>query len=776
MELSKKFVKFLTAFLFIFAQLAGSFAKASSVEQDLLEKLKSKTPVGGSSGVDSKTTVVNGVVTYTISYHICDSSQRCRYSKPRSYRTTESQTQVDGHFFFTQTVDTGGDQPKRLSFSSLSGTSKTGDMKDLDPKSISSLNLNPSSPYFQDLAQHVPAIASGVMNTIQDMQRSAETARQLQEAYRNVLDQVARAGDGLVNSARQSEAAAKSRSGLINSAIATTWVDSEGFNRDEDFQNYLSSLNDPLGARQYDLTDSARAEHLATAKEAIQKKGIRTAVEKSQVLLNQRDSFESKKAALQLAPAFRDGVAQTASFGVQERSPWDKSGFNTPANTPSGQVLRRIANKSQIAWVETKSLHTATDEGASAYLASVAALRAADESFAQGRMQEGYGLANLADNLSDLTRGAYRGAIKSLQGTAMALPQLAGAINGFAQTLVSDPAEALAMSGRVLESIPGLAYAIVMQKIEMAKKFETGSFAERGEVIGELAGDLVVDWVTEGTFSAIKKGVSSVKVLEKSSRLSEVARMAAKSGLEKSAALASRFAGPRANAMIKMARNNPRAAAETVGIMSRLTIQGQKEAAEFLGRATAAEARYLGQPGNAKRLAVTYTQIQARLKNISPVNFDGEITRGIPAQVPVAGGFKLNSKADVFDWHQGIKRADGRYSLKGPEGQEALYTAMGSGGSVQSHILSEMKDTQMSNVIFDSQSVRLSGGLDLTNPAVRKELGVNLTDITKESAAGNSEYLLTQVIGHAAEKEGYKFILAPSAVDKTKINVILLGK
>lgn len=60
--------------------------------------------------------------------------------------------------------------------------------------------------------------------------------------------------------------------------------------------------------------------------------------------------------------------------------------------------------------------------------------------------------------------------------------------------------------------------------------------------------------------------------------------------------------------------------------------------------------------------------------------------------------------------------------------------------------------------------------LDLSDPKVLKELGLDPRDLTE--LKGANQYELTQAIGDAARENGFDGIIAPSAAKEGGINII----
>ncbi|WP_080934343.1 hemagglutinin repeat-containing protein, partial [Xanthomonas albilineans] len=109
--------------------------------------------------------------------------------------------------------------------------------------------------------------------------------------------------------------------------------------------------------------------------------------------------------------------------------------------------------------------------------------------------------------------------------------------------------------------------------------------------------------------------------------------------------------------------------------------------------------------------------------------------------------------------------SDHRYS---PEGIGAVYA-----GTKSSTAAAEVNSyTSLSGKVLVSNDVNVGGVLDLTNPAVRKALWVDMQDLTEASHGGNS-YVSPQRISAWARGQGYDAILAPSAQEKGGNNLIL---
>jgi|GEM_PF-6481062 len=122
------------------------------------------------------------------------------------------------------------------------------------------------------------------------------------------------------------------------------------------------------------------------------------------------------------------------------------------------------------------------------------------------------------------------------------------------------------------------------------------------------------------------------------------------------------------------------------------------------------------------------------------------------------------------------KYADSAFDFHAPSNLAAnhRYSGIGRGGiysgTSREAVLGELAHYKIdpNNVAWVTKDIRISNVLDLTNPAVRKQLGVSLKDITGDS------YLYTQGIGDLVRSRGYNGILFPAARARGTTNFVEL--
>ena len=119
-------------------------------------------------------------------------------------------------------------------------------------------------------------------------------------------------------------------------------------------------------------------------------------------------------------------------------------------------------------------------------------------------------------------------------------------------------------------------------------------------------------------------------------------------------------------------------------------------------------------------------------------------------------------------WKQNEYNVDADHRYTG-EGQGGVYA-----GTTQETALKEVTqgNRPLRNKIPIQKKVRLNNVLDLTDPKVRKQIGVTKKDITSTDL--KTKYIKTHKIGEWAKKHGYDGILAPSARNLGGSNIVIL--
>lgn len=119
-----------------------------------------------------------------------------------------------------------------------------------------------------------------------------------------------------------------------------------------------------------------------------------------------------------------------------------------------------------------------------------------------------------------------------------------------------------------------------------------------------------------------------------------------------------------------------------------------------------------------------------------------------------------------------MKNANGRYSAPG---EQALYTSLGKKEDAWQTVMEELGEHASQDLVLKSKHYKLDKVLDLTDPGTRKSLGVNISDIVKDSKKHTGAYEITHQIGNIAKNKGFDGIKVPSAVNEGGVNLIIFG-
>jgi len=139
--------------------------------------------------------------------------------------------------------------------------------------------------------------------------------------------------------------------------------------------------------------------------------------------------------------------------------------------------------------------------------------------------------------------------------------------------------------------------------------------------------------------------------------------------------------------------------------------------------------------------------------------FDGGLYRSVPE------GRNPLEIHPIFNTEKAMHRYTG-------EGQGGLYL-----GSSQRVVNSEFtgNGASIEGLVNNRYDVKIDGLLDLTNPSVRKGLGVELEDLIRIKGSKEWRYEITNPLGRYAEESGYNGIIAPATQADGGVNVILFN-
>ncbi|RYZ80115.1 MAG: hypothetical protein EOP06_25930 [Proteobacteria bacterium] len=176
-----------------------------------------------------------------------------------------------------------------------------------------------------------------------------------------------------------------------------------------------------------------------------------------------------------------------------------------------------------------------------------------------------------------------------------------------------------------------------------------------------------------------------------------------------------------------------------------------------------------------------YPKIYERMRSIDSKKEAFEYLRVIPKKYfdETKKIFVDLSEADVMTWHGGMRTTNGRYSIGGSLGREALYTMrLGKDGQTFKEVEKiAVEEAGLINTPYHLAKDFVSAEklLDLTDEAVRIKLGIKYDHLVQAMGDGNNAYQLPQVIGDIAKDLGFTHVLAPSVLKNSFDSLIHLA-
>ena len=174
--------------------------------------------------------------------------------------------------------------------------------------------------------------------------------------------------------------------------------------------------------------------------------------------------------------------------------------------------------------------------------------------------------------------------------------------------------------------------------------------------------------------------------------------------------------------------------------------------------------RIVGEVANGPRPAAPVTRSGTRVLPVargSPGNgLYVSKNQGVTFEGKVYRYTKPEYETTTWDAHEYNVNSNHRYTAPGQGGVYA-------GGSPETAMAEMSHYGPTDGLKLVSKDIRVDNMLDLSNPAVRENLGVSLQDITSNS------YKVTHELGGYAIKNGYNGIIAPSARNVGGVNIIV---
>ena len=545
---------------------------------------------------------------------------------------------------------------------------------------------------------------------------------------------------------------------------------------------YEKMLFDPATVRIYTLNETAQTQITDDVRQALGKRNYLKAATELESLQFEASGEKLPEDLTKLQNP--DGILR---FEVADPSippsPLANARFKTPKASELGQVVRRLANRYQAVWAETRGLSNWSDDQVSIYVSGLSLLRSADESLAAGN-PGGHPLLRLSNAFLDFTLGLTQGAVKGVEELIKLVPEMYK-LGGEIVEAMRDPGQLADLAVQVAASAPQIIDAIWQEAIKSADRLVNGTARERGEILGRAAFEAILAFGTGGTVNAAKsagqaaKGLVALKKVTETVKSSAIGRLARSTLVREIGDAIDSVPKPLVKDLLKTAAKDPekfydatgiyRRARETLGHavasdITRVALRTENPGArEFLKMATASikdeknKALYLKNGKDAQRIVNQYQRIDSAIRKEKPIKVEGYVTR-------LADRAFVSPKEPEKAFAKGewSRVAKGRYGMGGPEGQFVQSAGFGIMEEAARDVArAEIKSYgyDISNMVEHTRQISYDGVLDLRKP---QPLGLTPKAITILRDYDHS-YETTNIIGHSAKRNGFKAVLAPSA-------------
>ncbi|MFK8139420.1 MAG: RES family NAD+ phosphorylase [Bdellovibrionales bacterium] len=629
------------------------------------------------------------------------------------------------------------------------------------------------------------AIASGIVG-INDQyhkhKEAVERSKDLYNQHRDAIDHYSRAHASA--DAERQQALDKFRSDLILSSSNTgrqiDWNEAQQRLNELNKKREMAAQiqNDPLAQKTYELSPKAQQDSLSQLEQAIESYDFSELPALFEELAYQKSKPLPEVEEI-LAKYLDDGVLQIESL-TGEAGPLDDLKFQSSVKKGHGQVLRRLANQLQAEYASTDNLNYSSKESVDFFGTSSLFLNLADTNYFSGNMEKGDAYLKAANSLLEGAIGFGQGVGEGLLSIVTDIPETIELIGSLGSFIVNNPAESYDKASQLVANLPELSSVAAIALQNYYEDFKNASPEEKGMILGGLSADLVASFATLGAtrlISGTRAGASIIKMGSKARGLLKIShhgdQRLATNAME---VLDSLPNGNRSKIFknIESTNGDYNYLIQREGLRLGTGSGGyNKSGIQYLDKVHSHSLSYEN-PSVYGELLTAHKSLDSKMASIDGAKYSGIVHRVIPEQVPTSSGTITNTVDNAFDFHPGVKPANGRYSMPG---NEAIYGAIGD-DPYQAYVtafeeIDHYADGVMNteNLIIGSKKVELGKVLDLTDSKVLNTLGIDPLELVVED--GETMYKRTHQIGDLAKRHGFDAIVAPSARSEGT-NIILL--
>lgn len=454
-------------------------------------------------------------------------------------------------------------------------------------------------------------------------------------------------------------------------------------------------------------------------------------------------------------------------------SPIDTFEFKTKNTSSEGSLVRHLANKYQVQWSDTFGMQASTTQEKIAYSTGLAMLKSADRRLADGQFGKGASHAKASELLLNVSSGFTEGFAEAAQELAETAPILASALKNFVVDGINDPSTMVEKSQTLLNAVPEIADAIKQDLIKDFEIIKNGSSFERSKLLGKVALDVSVSFITGGTTKIIKStGSTAAKVVRKTTDAKLVKKIRNTfSRSEYDDFVLGRALEKSGNIDMKLIKRAGSRLEEGVKELAQKGIKLSDNAKDYLANQILHEDKILKRTLSKDEIITLgrrYTKFEKIIPNLPKSSYSGNIYRAINKEVNLPNGVVIkNTPEEVFKLHYHSYTFNHRFSTVGDVG---LYATTGK--SIKEVIPTILDETsqKLDDLIVGKLNVDLDGLLDLSASSVGlknlEKMGITLERIIQE------RYDYTQAIGHVSRKKGIKGIKFQSQYSN-QVNIVI---
>ena len=427
--------------------------------------------------------------------------------------------------------------------------------------------------------------------------------------------------------------------------------------------------------------------------------------------------------------------------------------------SPEGEFLDKL----QTLYTKLRQANPWHEQGLRAREVGLFAVETADEEFSEGNEDSAEAAYQIGETMADIALGVlpYIGAGKDAYELFTGLHLLTG-------RKLSPFERAMAMTGLTLSGLSGGTLSSGAIKLSLKKsgrvitginnKLVSRSLRGMGAGVRRMAKDY-----PQAFFRALEGAQFQTK------EQMQAALQFLKRAFSGENPSIESFTGALASAGKSGIEDFSKALDELSAFKPKLPIAGEEFLARSLRfkRELSNQIRYTVNKESLIAAGKIYARIFRSMKEVTGQIFEGQVWRGARTEY-------MKNPNNVFQFHKGMDSRIARYTIA----ERAVYTSLKEETTIKE--LAQQADVPLSEVrklfVIASKGVKTDNILDLNNPQVLKQLNISEEAITKGIKGNPKAYELSQIIGHSAQKKGFKGILTPAAVEGGGKNLILFSE